>query len=57
MTEVTTKIALGRDMIAWLISGLQKLDDVPTDQRDALIKLLYNAQMVSLIVGGVCNDP
>ena len=51
-TQAGVRIALGRDMIAWLISGLQKLDDVPADQRDALIKLLYNAELVSLQLRG-----
>jgi hypothetical protein len=42
------KAALGSDAVLWLVEGLRRLDDVPAKERDALVNLLWNADLVTL---------
>jgi hypothetical protein len=46
-----TTILLNHDIVLWLVHGLQQLDDIDEEQRDATAKLLWNADTVTLTLG------
>ncbi len=51
--EELVKVALGRDIIRWLVQGLRKtIDDIDAAPKEveAVITLLRNAESVSLLI-------